>query len=384
MGSLRPTCLALLLVVGPTCTQNEAEREEQAMAAAVPRRLQADGTVKLSDADKSALDLRVETAKEGALPDARMRIGRVLARPGDEALLVAPVAARIVTVSAVPIGSDVTARTTLVDVMPILNAGETVSLNVQTADVEGQLRSAIHELALKEATAGRARELSTSAIVSTQAREEAETAVTTTHARIDALRSARSVQLSGGTNRLALKAPMAGRLASLDVALGAVVQPGDVLARVLRSGTRWIDILVSPDDLVGVAYEVEAGGSWIPARLVSRGSVVGMDGTRRDRLEIDAGQAAALLPGATVSVRVGVGRSQGVLVPQSALVPGVGGDVIYVESVAGVYTPRSVRVVARFGGQARLAGVVAGTRVVTQGAMSLRGESLRSELRHVE
>lgn len=123
----------------------------------------------------------------------------------------------------------------------------------------------------------------------------------------------------------------------------------------------------------------------MPARLVARGGIVGVDGTRRDRLEVDTAQAAALLPGSTVSVRVGVGETRGVLVPESALVPGAGADLVFVETSAGVYAPRSVRVAARFCGKARLAtGVAAGTRIVTRGAMSLRGESLRSELRHTE
>lgn len=385
MGQLRYLAAIVLLSAASACTQGEAEREDKAMAAAVPRRLSADGTVKLSDADRAALGLRVERAVEGVLPDARLRLGRVLARPGDEALLVAPVAARVAAVPPVAIGSEVTAGTTLVEVTPVLDAGETVSLKVQTADVEGQLRAAERELAQKEAAAARARELSTSAIVSTQALEEAETAAAMTRARVEALRRARAVQLSGGTSRAPLKAPIAGRLASLDVALGAVVEPGDVLARVLRTGARWIDIAVSPDDPVGAAYEVQAGRDWVAARLVARGSVVGVDGSRRDRLEVGAAQAAALLPGSTVSVRVGVGTSQGVLVPEGALVPGVGADVVYVETAPGTYAPRSVRVAARFGGRARLAtGIAAGTRVVTEGAMSLRGENLRSELRPTE
>ena len=384
MGTL--TRVALFAVALLTaCTESEAEREEKAMAAAVPQRLQPDGTVRLSEADRTALDLRVEPAVQGALPDARVRLGRVIARPGDEALLVAPVSARVSRVASIAIGSDVTSGTSLVEVTPVLNAGETVSLNVQTAELEGQLRAGERELALRETTAARARELSSSVIISTQAREEAETAVETTRARVEALRRARTMQLSGGASQLALRAPIAGRLVALDVSLGAVVRPGDVLARVLRGGSRWIDVSVSPDDPVGASYEVQVGGGWIPARLVARGSFVGPEGTRRDRLEVNAAQAAAVLPGATISVRVAVGESGGVLVPESALVPGVGSDVVYVETAPGTYAPHAVRVAARFGGRARLAsGLTAGARVVTQGAMSLRGESLRSELRHTE
>lgn len=375
--------LAASLVVG--CAENEAEREERALAGAIPQRLQPDGTVKLSEADRTALDLRTDVATEGMLPEAQVRLGRVVVRPSDEALLVAPVTARVGSISPVALGSDVAAGTALIDVVPVLNAGERVSLNVQGAELAGQLRAAERELTLSEANAARARELSSSTIVSAQALQEAETAVETTKARVEALRRARSLQVTGGTAKLALEVPIAGVLVSLEAALGAVVHPGDVLARVLRSGSRWIDVSVSPEDPSGTSYEVLSGATWIGARLVARGSVVGPDGARRDRLEVDARAASNLLPGGTVSVRIALGEGRGVIVPESALVPGVGSDVVYVETEPGLYAPRSVRVAARFGGRARLGGgVPAGTRVVTQGAMSLRGESLRSELRHTE
>ena len=380
-------CVAALLSVGPlaSCTESEAQREERALAAAVPQRLQPDGSVRLSDADRSALDLRVEAATEGSLTNAHVRLGRVVARPGDEAFLVAPVDARVVRVVPVAIGSEVASGIALIEVTPVLTSGEAMALGVQTAELNGQLREAERDLALRKATAARARDLWAVSLISRQALEEAETAVETILARVDGLRRAHEMQLSGGVSQMTLRAPIAGRLVALDVSLGAIVRPGDMLARVLRGGSRWIDVQVSPDDPVGSSYEVKVGDAWIRARLVARGSFVGPDGRRQDRIEVGAEQAVALLPGATISVRVGVGDGSGVLVPEAALVPGVGSDIIYIETTPGTYTPRAVRVAARFNGYARLTGGLAvGTRVVTRGAMSLRGESLRSELRPME
>ncbi len=373
---------ALLLTA---CNEGEAEREERAMASVMPKRLQADGTVHLSEADAKAVDLRVAPAVQGELPDARVRWGRIVVQPGDEALLVAPLSARISSILPVAVGSDINAGTTLLNLTPLLNTGETVSLRVQTAELDGQLRASEQELILRDAAAKRAREPSSAGILSTQAREEIETAMLTARAHVEALRRARAAQLAGGKGQLSLQAPIAGRLIDLDVTLGAVVQPGDILARVLRGGARWVDIAVAPDDTAGSSYEVQINDGWVPAQLVARGGFVGPQGTRRDRLEITGPQAQALLPGATVAVRVVVGASTGILVPESALVAGVGNDIVYVETSPGIFTPRPVHVAARFGGQARLTnGLVVGTRVVVQGAMSLRGESLRAELRHME
>ena len=107
------------------------------------------------------------------------------------------------------------------------------------------------------------------------------------------------------------------------------------------------------------------------------------DGTRHDRLEVDGvgGADAALVPGATVSVRVARGTASGVVVPESAVVPGIGADTVWVETAAGHFAARPVRVAARFGGQVRLAaGLAAGDQVVVRGAAGLRGEALRPVL----
>ena len=70
---------------------------------------------------------------------------------------------------------------------------------------------------------------------------------------------------------------------------------------------------------------------------------------------------------------------------ESAVVPGVGADLVYVETGDGTFAAHSVRIGARFGGRARVSsGLSPGDKVVVQGAMGLRGESLRGELRHVE
>ncbi|MGZ3460277.1 MAG: hypothetical protein ACXU86_17445, partial [Archangium sp.] len=126
---------------------------------------------------------------------------------------------------------------------------------------------------------------------------------------------------------------------------------------------------------------VAAGRDWVPARLVSRGGVVAAeDGARHDRLEVGAAKTVALLPGAVVAVRLARDDREGILLPESALVPGIGGEVVYVEVSPGVFVPRPVQVAARFGGRVRLASGLSGSeQVVVRGAMALRGEAFRVE-----
>jgi hypothetical protein len=123
----------------------------------------------------------------------------------------------------------------------------------------------------------------------------------------------------------------------------------------------------------------------IVARLLVRGRVTERDGTRHDRVIVDSPQSAALRPGSSVSVQVARGTVRGIVVPESALVPGVDADTVFVETSANLFTARPVRVATRYGGKARLAsGLAAGERVVTQGAMALQGETVRAQLRPAE
>lgn len=381
-----PPAVALLAVaLLASCGESESEREERAMAAAVPPRLEPDGTIRLTDADRRALGLAVTEALAEDLPDVTLRLGRVRARLGDEALVVAPVSGRIVRAPAAALGALVTAGDAVVQITPTLATAERISMDVQAAQFQGQIEATARELATREAEAVRARDLARGAIVSAERLQQAELAVATTRARLQGLERSRGAQAQGERTAVALRAPAGGTLVALDASLGAMVRAGDVVARILQAGPRWVDVATAPDEPTGDGYEVAAGPAWVSARLLARGAIVEDDGTRRDRLVVDAVGAVPLLPGATVAVRVAHGAPRGTVVPEAALVPDAGGDVVYVEVRPNLFAARAVRVAARFHGRARLAaGLHDGERVVTVGAMALRGESLRGALRHQE
>jgi RND family efflux transporter MFP subunit len=371
----------LAACLGPS----EAEREEAAMKAAVPVRLQPGGRIKLSDQDKAALGLVVKEVIVADLPRTVLRYGRVRARLGQEAFIVSPVAGRIARLPAVERGASVAAGAAIVEILPVLATADRVSLGAQRADIAGQIESTRRELLQRESDAARARDLAAAGIASTANLQTAETAVATTRARLEALKQARGIHVGGEGAPITLRAPVDGMVVSLDAELGAVTVAGDVLARILQPGAFWVDVSVPPEDPVGQGYEVAFGARRTPARLLSRGAVVESDGTRHDRLEVEPVKIPALMPGAIAGVYVARDVQKGVLVPEGAVVAAPDGDWIYVEVDPNTYEPRAVEVAARLGGQVRLAsGIRAGERAVVQGAMSLRGESLRSELRHQE
>ncbi len=373
---MKPLMPSSLFVVAAllSCGDSEAEREAAMMAKATPRRMQTDGSLRLSEADRQALGLRVEAAAEASLATSSLRFGRAQARSGEEAFVVAPVAGRIARAPFVQLGAIVAADARLVELVPLLGAAERVSLGVQAADIAGQLNATQRELNAREADAARAKEL-VGSVVSEAALQQAETAVAVTRAKLEALERAQEVSVDGGG--VTLRSSVAGTLVALDAPVGVVVPAGAVLARILKAGPRWIDLGVPADDVTGAQYEVKIGETWVAARLISRGAVVADDGARHDRLEVAGDVSVGLLPGASVAVRVAGEASRGIVISERALVPG---DVVFVEASPGRFTDRVVRVVARFGGRARVEGLQTGDLIVTEGAMSLRGESLKSQM----
>lgn len=381
----RLSCLGLLTIAlafpVAGCGESESAREERAMKDATPQRVRPDGSIQLTDHDRTALGLIVSPAIVSDLPESTLRFGRVLSPPGDEAQVVSPVTGRITRPAVVALGAVVRAGAMLVEIVPILDTPDRIAVGTQAAEREGQIESADRELAQAEAAATRARALSPQ-VVSAAKLQEAETAVATARAHLEGLRNARTAATQAETRSVSVTAPITGVIATLNVEVGAVISKGDVLAQIVRDGPIWIDISVPPDDPIGAQYEVTTAAGPVTARLLVRGRVTEKDGTRHDRVVVDAQQSAVLRPGSSVSVQVARGVARGIVIPESALVPGVETDTVFVETAASVFTARPVRVATRYGGRARLvSGLAAGERVVTQGAMALQGESVRAQLR---
>jgi RND family efflux transporter MFP subunit len=351
------------------------------MKMATPTRLQADGSIRLTAADRSALQLTTQTAADADLPDATLRFGRIVSPPANDAQVVSPVTGRIAVPPRAQLGATVTPGATLLEVQPTLDVADRINLGTQAAQRQGDIEAAQRELTKAESDVTRARALSPQ-VVSAAQLQQAETAAATAHAKLDALQAARTIEAAVRSEPVAVTSPIEGTVAELTATVGSIVNRGEVLARVVKSGSLWIDLAVPPDDQPGEGYEVVTPTGTLPARRLSRGRLTDSNGTRMDRLAIEAAGSPALSPGATVSVRVRHGATRGIVVPESAIVPGVEGDTVFVETSPGAFASRRVQVAARFNGQVRIGfGLKAGEMVVVRGGMALQGELLRAQLR---
>src|SRR5438132_14402792 len=102
----RNASAALLVITVAGCGgASEATREAAAMKAATPNRVQADDSIRLTDADRAALGLTVQPAAEADLPNGTLRFGRLVSPPANEAQVVSPVTGRITRPPRVQLGA---------------------------------------------------------------------------------------------------------------------------------------------------------------------------------------------------------------------------------------------------------------------------------------
>ena len=116
------------------------------MKAASPNRLQADGSIRLSEADRAALSLMVQPAADEELPNATLRFARVVSPPDDEAQVVAPVTGRITRPPRVQLGATVSAGATLLEIQPALDVADGISVGTQAAQRQGDIDVTEREL----------------------------------------------------------------------------------------------------------------------------------------------------------------------------------------------------------------------------------------------
>jgi biotin carboxyl carrier protein len=371
---LAALALALALVAAAGCHRPAPNAEPTADPQA-PK--PAANALALSQEQRAQLGLVTVKATLGEVPDVELRSGVVLLPPTAQALISTPVSARTRAPVTLVVGMTVREGDPIAEVVPVLSAGEQVTLNVQAADLVGQIASTETQLKNEEAQLARGRALAPRGLISPQDLENQEAAVASTRSKLAALRIESAMQGARG-GAVTLRAPIGGLVASVDAPNGATLPAGHVLAQIVIDGPRWIDVAMPTDAPSGSGYSVRVGGAWVRARLLARGVIASPDGLRRDRLELTA---AGLVVGATLDVRLERGDAKGVVIPASAIVPTVDGDVVYVDTGDGNFAERPVRVAARLDDRVRLAsGVVEGELVVSVGAQGLRGEKMRAAL----
>lgn len=190
--------------------------------------------------------------------------------------------------------------------------------------------------------------------------------------------------------RVALRAPVAGVVVRREAVLGAAVTPERTLFWLSGEAPAFVTARVPEGAQVpadGEEARLDTRVSKLACKAWVRGApgVVNRETRSMDvRLEPES-SCLGLIPGAYVDVtfaRPGRHEAQGLVVPREAIVEVHGASVAFVVSaMPGEVSVRTLRVSQQLGAETVIeAGVEVGERVVSHGALLLKGELLRAEL----
>jgi RND family efflux transporter MFP subunit len=326
-------------------------------------------------------------ATVGSLHQAVKGTARVTSAAGGAVELTAPLDGTVSAASWPYVGLDVAAGATLLAVSP------RVASERSFAEIESVEASLAAELKSATARLDRLQQLALVEAASRRQVEEAQALVTSLEARLSAARrdleTVNAVRGSGtGGERIAVRAPFAGRVAAVHVSPGQAVTAGQALARVVRIRPVWVEVSLPPaeaarlrEGAAGLTLRFSADGAPLAIasselRLVSRAPEVDPEsGTIAVLLET-ARSADELQIGATGEAEILLQESvSGLVVPLSAIVDDGGVSVVYVQLGGETFARREVHVAVRQADLALIDGIAAGERVVVRGELRSAGRS---------
>jgi RND family efflux transporter MFP subunit len=304
--------------------------------------------------------------------------------PGGEAIVAAPAAGRFAADELLSVGDRVRAGQVLGRLEPRLAAGaDRATLEAEVAE----MRAAVEGARVEQE---RAERLLAERAVPARRAEDARRARVVAEARLRAA-EARLAQRdetlrSGGGgaagNAFALRAPIAGRLAEVNVTLGAAYDEGAPLFRIVRTDRVELEVQVPAASVTAarrageVALEipgVPAPFELQPAHVHDSGVVDPATRALAVRMEIDNPDEQLLVGQAGTAVVYTNERQQLPTVPSSAVLTEAGRPYVFVQTGGEEFVRRFIEIASRDGDLVGVrSGVSEGERVVTRGAYDVQ------------
>lgn len=243
--------------------------------------------------------------------------------------------------------------------------------------VGSELAQANAELSAAQAAARRARTLAEEGIIAGARAEEAEARAA--QARAIASEKRRLVAATGGGGRpgeYVLRAPIAGRVAQLDLQPGGGLEAMAPAATIDRNDRTWVEArlpaalagrvkLGAPVDVDGLAGRVVAVGSAIDPR------------TRSVTLRAELASGAALMPGRNAWITVnGPAPAGAMAIPREAVLPIEGRNHVFVRGGGG-FQPVPVTVLGTSRTQVVVTGLAHGAVIASTGVSQLKSATAR-------
>jgi membrane fusion protein, heavy metal efflux system len=360
------TAIALILSVGMivgTATDAQAgpghDHGDEAPAASsnAPKR-QSDGSVFLPKSSQRLLAVRTSPAEQSSLPKTVELAGRVIADPNAGGKVQPTQAGRIEASSGgLPtLGQTVRKGQVLAMVRSSASAIERANQTAASLEAQGSIELAKKRLARLEQLEG------------TVPQKDIETA----RAELQSLQQ-RSKAISGSAVAVeTLVAPVSGVVAAINVVAGQVVDAREVLFEIIDPARLMVEANAFDASLLSsvAAASVSLGGTSAPLRYVGAGRAL-REGAIPLLFRSEGTNALPLAVNQSINVVVQTKEViKGFAIPSAAVVKNPSNqDIVWVHTGAEQFAPRVVRFANLDGSRLSvLDGLVAGDRVVTQGA----------------
>jgi HlyD family secretion protein len=323
---------------------------------------------------KPALTVTVEAAKNSSVTATTSFNGNVAA--WQEASVSAEVAGLRIAEVLANVGDTVRKGQLLVRLNDSSVQAEVAAQRAAVADAQAQLADA-------RANADRARQLDKTGAISASQIEQFFTLEKTAKARLDAaIARQRSDEIR--LNNARIVAPDDGVIALKMAAVGAVVQPGVELFRIIRKGRLEFRAEVPASELGKVKTQqvviVDAGQGLQTKGTVRVVAPTVDPQTRNALVYVDLPTGSAIKAGMFAKGSFELGTSAGITVPAAAVVRREGLDYVFVVDANNKTKQVKVQVGSRTGDRLEVKGITAGTAVVNTGASFLNdGDLVRVE-----
>ncbi|MBL4603794.1 MAG: efflux RND transporter periplasmic adaptor subunit [Emcibacteraceae bacterium] len=181
-----------------------------------------------------------------------------------------------------------------------------------------------------------------------------------------------------------LYASKSGTISSDDFLIGAMVDAGTILFKIINEETVWIESPLPSsqfEDAFNATRAIIKIDEFVgEARVISAGETVD-EATRRRNIRLIIENADHKLhPGQFVDVEfLSPGSNQGLIVPKDAVLRSSDGDwLLFVQDEDGGFLPREVEILNSSGDQYEVSGVVVGESIVITGAFFIQSELAKS------
>jgi RND family efflux transporter MFP subunit len=263
----------------------------------------------------------------------------------------------------------------------LLARGDDATLRAQLAQMEAQIRQAQAELTQADSNVERSERIRDSGVYSVETLQTRQTTAMAARAKLElAVAQKRELEIRIAQTRVL--APANGVIAKKAATVGAVVQPGTELFRLIRDGEiEWLAELPSHS-----LTRVRAG---VPVRVhLDDGSALDATArqvaptidaaTRNGLVYVTLPRGAALKPGAHARGEILLASSEALSLPETAVMTRDGYPFVYVVGGDGVARLRRIETGARQRGLVEVTGLGADARVVSTGAGFVKdGEIVR-------